>query len=112
MLTPVNLAFEYAYFVERRKSNLPQAPNETTSLLLERMIKPLLRNTAFEIFQPFITKARLLLCSGHLKNAREVEVMLIAHSCVSASIVDVHKPIPLIQHRNIVRPKICIQTII
>ena len=89
VLTLANLEFEHANIMERTSSTSGSAHNlhsrsETGSLLLEQMIEPLLRNTEFEVFHPFITRARSLLRSGRLMNAREVEVMLLAHSYVSA----------------------------
>lgn len=111
MLTPVNLAFEYADVIERTENNPSQAPKWTRSMLLELMIEPLLQNTEFEVFHSFITRARSLVCSGHLMNAREVEVMLLAQSYVSATLVGDQSSIALMKHRNIVSLKICIQII-
>lgn len=111
MLTPVRLAFEYADVIERTGNNRPQAPEKTRSLLLERIIEPLLQNTEFEVFRPSIERARYLLCSGHLVNVRELEVMLLAQSYVSAPLVGDQNSIALMKHRNIVSLKICIQTI-
>ena len=116
-LIPVNLAFEYADILERT-GNAPdgvdalQIPKEKISLLLEQMIKPLLQHNDFAPFSPLIGKARHLLSSGHLRNARDVEVMLLSRCHVSAISVYHLRSNPLTEHRNIVNHKIYLRSIL
>ena len=93
VLTPVILGFEYADIMERIKATsgsvyTSETCRETRNLLLERMIRPLLEHTDFEAFHPSVRNAQSLLSSGHLRNVREVEVMLLAHTHVSTSVVE------------------------
>ena len=109
MLTLVNLASERADSIETASSKAQQATNETACLLLERMIKPLLQNTEFEVFHRLIIRVGLLLCDGQLSNVRVVEVMLLANSYVSATFIDNQFCTTLTERRNIINHKICIR---
>ena len=93
MLTLIDLEFEHVEIIERTTStpgslSAPHTLDETKIRILEQIMICLLEYTKFGVFRPFIEKAQFLLSSGHLRNVREVEVMLLAHSYVSASIVD------------------------
>ena len=93
MLTLDNSASKYVDVVEKTRNKYQQASNETARLLLKGMIEPLLQNKEFELFHRLIIRVGLILCDGHLSNVRVVEVMLLAHSYVSATFIDI-KSVP------------------
>lgn len=84
----------------------PELEDFAPSLLLEQVINPLLQHSDFEPFHPLILEARHLLSSGHLRNVRDVDVMLVACCRVSATSVYHLRSNPLMEHRNIVNHKI------
>ena len=116
VLTPLNLEFEHANIMERIRSISRNAHDlhscsETGSLLLELIIRPLIQHADFGVFRPLMTRAHSLLSSGHLRNARELEVMLLAHRYVSAPLVGGQFLITLTEHRDIVSHRISVQSI-
>ena len=115
-LTLLDLGFEYADLIERTRStsdNLDASPidSETRNRLLEQIVKPLLLHADFGIFQPLIVRAYSLVSSGHLRDTREVEIMLLAHSYVSALTIVDQDPITLTEYRGAASLKICIRII-
>ena len=115
-LTLLNLGFEYADITERARSTSDDVDGshtdiETRHRLLKEIIMPLQAYANLRIFQTLIARAYSLVSSGHLRDAREVEVMLLAHSYVSALTFVDKNSITLTEHRGTASLKICVRII-